>query len=384
MGQDELFVRTWSRRRFVGAAAAGGTTALVVGCTGGMAGGPTVSGGRRPTVTPPPATEAASRTDPAWPGPGGWQTVQPRDVGWDPVGLRAALDFAASRGSRALVLALDGSVLAEGRWGVGPAYRQDIASCQKSVVAVLVGIAQQRGLLSIGDPVSRYLGSGWSNAGRLAERRITIRHLLTMTSGLTDSFDVEASPGTVWWYNSNAYHRLQAVLEKVARASITDLSQRWLWDPIGVTSALWQPRPGSGRYSVDPKGNRIWSLSMTAHDMGRFGLLVQRGGTWAGRPVVADSRYLADALSTSQSLNPSYGYLWWLNGQKSYQLPNERTVRPGPLFPAAPADLVSALGAGDQKIYVSRDRRLVMTRLGSGGGAGFDNALWSKVLAAAP
>ena len=125
---------------------------------------------------------------------------------------------------------------------------------------------------------------------------------------------------------------------------------------------------------------------MTVHDMARFGLLMQRAGRWGDREVVPADE-LDRVLRPSQPLNPSYGELWWLNGQEAHQLP-QRPRRPGPLLPSAPEDLVSALGADDQKIYVSRSTGLVVTRLGQAAApraaslSDFDDELWKRLLAA--
>jgi len=54
---------------------------------------------------------------------------------------------------------------------------EDVASVQKSVASILIGIAQEKGLLRIDDTVTQYLGAGWSRAEPAQERAITIRHL---------------------------------------------------------------------------------------------------------------------------------------------------------------------------------------------------------------
>lgn len=87
-------------------------------------------------------------------------------------------------------------------------------------------------------------------------------------------------------------------------------------------------------------------------------------------------------------LNPSYGYLNWLNGQSTYRLPGLQTVYAGPLVPAAPQDLYAALGKDDPKIYVSPSQRLVVVRMGDAADSArlatsdFDNALWIQLNAA--
>ena len=55
--------------------------------------------------------------------------------------------------------------------------------------------------------------------------------------------------------------------------------------------------------------------------MARFGLLILNNGNWDGNQIMTDTNYFNQMLNSSQSLNESYGYLWWLNGKTSYMLP---------------------------------------------------------------
>jgi CubicO group peptidase (beta-lactamase class C family) len=267
-------------------------------------------------------------------------------------------------------------------------HRQEVASCQKSVVALLVGVAVERSLLSLDDPATEHLGPGWSAAGAEPEGLVTIRHLLSMTSGLDTQLRAVAPPGEVWSYNTNAYHKLQPVLEAVAGASLDAISDEWLWRPIGATSSAWYERRGAGALSRDEEGTPLWGLIMGARDMARVGLLVERAGTF-GAARVLDRGFLDEALRSSSTSNPSYGYLWWLNGQDGFRLGPAGSLQPGPLIPAAPSDLVAALGKDDQKIYVSRSEQIVLVRQGDSAGprsletlSSFDNELWSRVMAA--
>lgn len=283
--------------------------------------------------------------------------------------------MAGEHATRSLVVLLGGGILAERHWGVDAAFRRDVASCQKSVTGLLVGIARDRGLLAAGDLVSDHLGAGWSDAPPTDEAQIRVEHLLTMSSGLDLELRRVAAPGTAWLYSNHAHHVLRLVLERVAGTGIDALSHGWLLDPIGAEEARWYQRPGA----PDPKGRPLWGLRMTAREMARVGLLVQRGGTWDGTEVIR-SGTLDEVLAPSQELNPAYGQLWWLNGQ----------APPYPI-PGAPADLVAAYGKEDQKIYVSRSTDLVVARLGGAGGTGgpasrasFNSVLWTALTAAAP
>jgi CubicO group peptidase (beta-lactamase class C family) len=321
-----------------------------------------------------------------------WETVDPASVGWDPVGLQAALDFAGQRSSLAMTMLLGGRVLAQQSWRRGPAVATDIASAQKSVVALLVGNLAAAGKLEINEPVATYLGPSWSQATPAQAAPITVRDLLTMTSGLSARLTFEATPGSRWFYNTNAYQQLVPLVEAVTGTTIDAVTRAEVFDPIGVsTASLWRDRRMNGPFGIDPNGRRIQALVMTTHDMARVGLLVQRHGEWGSTRVLADPRFLEAATNTSQELNPSYGYLWWLNGKSAHVLPGPPRRRPGPLIPAAPTDLVAALGAADQKIYVSRALDLVVTRTGTMAGAraraalsDFDGELWRRITAAAP
>ena len=121
----------------------------------------------------------------------------------------------------------------------------------------------------------------------------------------------------------------------------------------------------------------------SARDLGRFGLLILAEGKWNQTQVLKDSGYLSAMIHPSQKLNPSYGYLWWLNGQ-SQIIRAGRGRQRGSLLPAAPEDLVAGLGALGRKVYVVPSQHLVVTRLGDAPGAKFDEQFWKRLMAAAP
>jgi CubicO group peptidase (beta-lactamase class C family) len=129
-----------------------------------------------------------------------------------------------------------------------------------------------------------------------------------------------------------------------------------------------------------------YGFTTTARDLARFGLLILAKGKWNDETLLADQEYLQASLSPSQTLNPSHGFLWWLNGQESAARVGRRAQ--GPLIPAAPRDLVAALGALGRKCYVVPSLELVVTRLGdspeAAGGPRFDNEFWRLLMEAAP
>ncbi len=334
-------------------------------------------------ATPTPSPSPAAPTGRYFPGASDqWEKVDPRAVGWDPQRLQGAIDYAGTKNSTGVVFLSGGRLMAEQYWKVGQHFAGDIASAQKSVLSVLIGIAQVEGLLKIEDTASKYLGAGWSKAPASHESRITLRHMLTMTSGLDDLFQPIAEPGAAWEY-SNAYSALHRVVEKASGRSMNDYATEKLFAPLGMQDTAYVQRAGA-----DPRVAGL-AVKMSPRDMARFGLLVLNQGRWGDKTVLADTAYLAASLNTSQELNRSYGYLWWLNGKESHMLPKVKRVFPGTLVPSAPKDLVAALGKGDKKIYAVPSLDLVVARYGldASGTEGdaptaFDEEWWQRIMAA--
>ncbi|MEE2899994.1 MAG: serine hydrolase [Gemmatimonadota bacterium] len=321
-----------------------------------------------------------------------WETVEPESVGWDAGGLSHALDLAGNLNSSGVVILHNGRIMAERYWEIEGASLQytrllqgadaegraieDVASAQKSVVALLIGIAQERGLLHLDDPVVQHLGSGWSSASSSEERIITVRHLLSMSSGLAANMNFRAEAGTEWLYNTPAYHRLMPMLEAITGEDRNSITNEWVTRALGMSSSSWTTRGGDPRIA--------WGFSTTARDLARFGLMVLAEGRWGDQVVVGDTDYLREMLSPSQSLNPAYGYLWWLNGQ-AFSLRGNGTRGVGPLISEAPADLVAMQGALTRKLYLVPSLGLVVARLGDNGnadGVSFNQAFWQALIQA--
>src|SRR5690606_19670267 len=152
-------------------------------------------------------------------------------------------------------------------------YAQDVFSVQKSVTAVLAGIAFDAGLVGADDTVTSILGAGWSNADVAAESKITLRHLLTMTSGLDVELGYAAPAGSAWLYNDEAFYRVRLVLEAKTGKSMNTLAHEWLFDRIGMTGSRFKTR-----FAKDSKGLPIVGLETTARDLASFGLLLRARG----------------------------------------------------------------------------------------------------------
>lgn len=312
-----------------------------------------------------------------------WETKAPADYGWDETQIQPLLNFLEEKHSRSFMILVNGRIVMEeyfnGHTATTPWYW---ASAGKTLTATVTGIAQQEGHLNINDKVSDYLGNGWTSAPQAKEDLIKLHHLLTMTSGLNDALgdDVSAAnlqyvadAGTRWAYH-NVYVKLQDVVAEATGQTWSSYFDSALKTKIGMTGS-WLTSGDGDDLSV------YWS---TTRSMARFGLLALNEGNWDGNPVI-NGAYFTDMVTTSQNINQSYGYLWWLNGKSSYHMPQTQFEFQGSLVPNGPADMFMALGKNDQKIYVVPSKNMVVIRMGDAADevnwalSGFDNDLWVKI-----
>ena len=353
-----------TRRDFISTAVGAGAAIVVAGCSNGSGDRPTPSSalGTVPVTTSPvttspvttsPVTTSAVTTSP-------W-------AGADFDELDRFLDDANTDAFRIVEA---GTVIHEWYRTDSTAGR-DVASAQKSVLSLLLGRSIGDDLIGLDTEIDDVLGTGWTPHGETAG--ITVRHLLSMTSGLDDQFAVVAAPGAEWNY-SGAFAALFDVLTTITGRELNDLADEWLFAPVGATTAAFYERRSA---QFAPIG-----LFATASDLTAIGLTVID----ASQPGLSPG-WLGESFVPSQTSNEAYGYLWWLNGQESFRLPGAQVSRPGWLISSAPPDLVAALGKDDQKLYISRDLDLVVARLGDKASpevrpalSTFDDPLWAMLL----
>ena len=313
-----------------------------------------------------------------------WETVTPQSLGWDATKLNEAIDYAGTKNTYGLIILYKGRIVTEkywNNWTMNTVYY--IASAGKSVTAFLAGIAQQEGKLNINNKTSTYLGNGWTSAPLAKENLITVRHQLTMTTGLEynvpdddcitpSCLTYKADAGTFWYYYNAPYRLVEDVIANATATNYNTYTKTKLADKIGMKNYSWFN----------------YTLWLNSRDMARFGLLIQNKGTWNGNTIMTDQNYFNAMVNTSQNYNQSYGYLWWLNGKPSFMVPTLTTVFPGMLNTAAPSDMIAALGKGDKKIYVIPSKDLVVIRHGDDTGdavlgpSSFDNNFWAKLMLA--
>lgn len=312
----------------------------------------------------------------------GWPTETLQQLGWCQSGLDSLLAFAQREDSKALLVLHNGHLVVEEYFGT---FTSDSAwywaSAGKALTASLVGQAWALGELDTAAPSRTYLGAGWSSLTPAQEASIRVRNHLTMTTGLNDGLSNPdctlpvclqylAPVGSRWAYHNAPYTVLDALLQGATGQS-----------PNGLVQTRIRPLTGiQGAYFPMGDNQVFWSKPRS---MARFGLLIQGHGKWNGAPVV-DSSWVYEMVHPSQGLNPAYGFLWWLNGQSSYRLPQSQFVFNGPLFPDAPSDVFAALGKNGQILFVAPSLGLVVVRMGESPSSVpvpflMANELWKRV-----
>jgi hypothetical protein len=279
---------------------------------------------------------------------GFWRRGDPKLLGVDEVALERHHAICERTGADACLVVRRGQIVQE--W-YGPHYALPIEamSSTKSVTGLLVGMLIADGKIRSADQSVCEFLSTWCDGIR---GRVTLRHLLTMTAGLPampdssvgfrnrkDAFVVglvpTAEPGTRWVYSNEDVQLLSPILDRAAGEPIQDYARRRLFEPLGMRNT-WL-------YAPDGEAWTYAGMQTTPRDFARLGLLMLQRGRWDGRQIVP-ADWVEAATRPSQSLNPQYGLLWWLEPE---------------------AAAFAAHGHLDTDLYVLRDAELVVVRMQS-------------------
>ena len=238
----------------------------------------------------------------------------------------------------------------------------NVRSVANSITALATGIAWKQGIIeSLDAPILTYFPESIAARVNPAKQLITLRHLLTMTSGLASideswrarwlvtrrnwtyallKLPLRNSPGTKFAVSSVDSYLLSAVITEITGQSLLEYASKSLFQPMQIQQIIWESGPEGVTYASS-------NLLMGIEDQAKIGQLVLQNGLWNNREVVS-SEWIQDMLSSHQVCSPGwdYGYYWYLHDEVT---PNGRRC---PTW--------SAAGTGGQKILVIPDLELVL------------------------
>ena len=262
----------------------------------------------------------------------------PEAQGASSAGIRAAIEALDALGGIHGVLVLrGGSVIAETWWQpYEPQHQQLLFSVSKSVTSTAVGLAIADGLFDLDSRVIDILAEDAPADPDENLAALTVRHLLTMTTGhaaeLMESLDrsegswvrtmlaepVQHAPGSVFLYNTGATYLLSAIVQKTTGQTLTQYLEPRLFAPLGITGARWESSPEG----IDVGG---FGLRILLEDVALFGQLYLQHGQWNGAQLVP-AEWIAEATgfrvpSVGEVVHwtSGYGYQFWQNRDGSYR-----------------------------------------------------------------
>jgi CubicO group peptidase (beta-lactamase class C family) len=307
----------------------------------------------------------------------GWEVASPDEVGMDTNKIIEVTEQIRNEnrfnGVHSMLIVKDGKLVHEGYfWGYQRNSLNVMASITKSVTSTLIGIAIDKGYIkSVDESVLSLIPDYAKNIRDPKRQAITLRHLLTMSSGLdwlehgtsyndlqnaeyqmVDSEDwmqfilskpAKTTPGTRFHYNTGGIHLLSAVIQNTTGDRTNIFAEKHLFEPLGIYAYQWN-RDSTGHPCT---GGTDGGLGLRTRDMAKFGWLFLHDGKWKGKQVVSEKWV---KLATKKHIqHPSgshyYGFCWF---------PGSRRIK-GKNF-----DYVASFGYGGQILYLIPDLDLIV------------------------
>ncbi len=239
-------------------------------------------------------------------------------------------------------------------------------SVTKSITSLLVGIVLDRGQLrSLDEKVGDHLPAYFTAQTDPRKKSISLRHLLTMTSGLASvdvglaplkllrqtewvryllNLPLTRSPGEAFGYNSANPHLLSAIITRATGQSMADFAAQHLFEPLNIQPAWWPS---------DPQGYTFGSgnLFLTLEDLIKIGQLCLQRGLWNGKQIVP-AAWLEESWRPYQAIGYGfdYGYLWYSRQEQDEV--HGRAYR-----------VYSAAGIGGQRLFIIPDLDMVIAAI---------------------
>ncbi len=279
--------------------------------------------------------------------PDDWRTATPESFGLSTAAFDAAAVKVKNVPLRYCLSVVKNGQMIYDRAFVGQANSRYYAfSVTKTLGALLVGVAETHGLLSVNDKVLDWLGE----VPKGMNPEATIRDVLGQVSQ-------SDPPGSHFSYNSGAIvNTLGRILTVATGMSSDDYASKALFEPLGMSYSSWQS---------DKSGNvKIGAgVSSSCRDLARVGQLMLDGGVWHDQRLLSADYIAAMTQPSYPAANSNYGYLTWLNkSEGTWHRP--LTSGTGLMLKNAPRNAYFATGFFGQLIIVVPDEDVVITTLG--------------------
>ena len=274
-----------------------------------------------------------------------WQRADPMQVGINENMLLEAAQFIEGSFTNvtSLLLVKNGQLVFERYFnGYTDQDAFNIKSATKSFTSILAGIMYDKGILpNLNTPIIEILPEYFIDIDDPLKKEITLKHLLTMTTGIEYSENGSKSlelfltgnyaqlnlnqkqlykPGEVYEYSSPVTHLLAVVLAELSGQDLLSYAQKNLFDPLGIAPEVWA-QDLNGYYLGDSE------LRLRPQDFAKFGLLILRGGEWEGKTIVSEEwiRRATDIqIPIAHGPHSAYGYQFWVFNVKGHRVSHAR------------------------------------------------------------
>lgn len=245
----------------------------------------------------------------------------------------------------------------------------DIRSISKSIVSACIGIAISQGKIRNSEQKVFEFFPEYSAYDTGLKKDLSLKHLLTMTSGLQWNEDIpydnpenseiqmtrSADPigfilsrnmvvpaGREWKYNGGTTQLLATIIERVTGKKVDEFANEYLFKPLSIKKFEWIKFPGTNNPAAAS------GLRLTSRDLLKFGILYSNKGKWNGKRVVAEdwvTQSFHPWIQLPGSLNRAYGFQFWIWNDT---------------MQGKHVKITAAVGNGDQRIYLDEKNQLIV------------------------
>jgi CubicO group peptidase (beta-lactamase class C family) len=294
-----------------------------------------------------------------------WKTSSPEEQGMNSLVFANAIRKVNQDGTNIhslLIIKNNHLVLDASFYPFKNTYVHDLASVTKSITSLLIGIAIDKHFIKSEDePIVHFFPEYKINNDTLLH--VTIKDLLNMASGFGCSWnngekelgEMRATndwvrymfslpfanyPGKQFSYCSGNFYLLAEILQRTTKMNGHDFANEYLFKPLEFGKSFWL---------TNYKGvNHGWGdLHISIYDLAKIGCLILNDGVWNGKQII--SKQWIEKIQPLYKIqkNESYGYGWWLDSENP--------------------DEIQAVGRGGQRLFIFKNRNLVIATNGGGG-----------------